>query len=160
MSDCSTGLRLPADLEKPFGFGHGRLVGGIFALGSEQAVISLDNSDHQASRGNLGLGPGHGLQRAGTPEIAHLAVGQHLVNTPLTDVFVYAVISNETCSRRSVALGIKILSVVTNTGQQARSRLDLILMSDTLVSQSCLEIDAGLSGQRQRVLQGQGLRRL
>src|SRR5205807_1580494 len=160
MGDLPAVFQLLTDLEKSLRFGSSRLVGGILTLGGEQAIIGLHYCNNQASRGNFRLGPGHRLQCAGTREVGNSSVRQHLVHVSLAYIFMNSIVGNKSYARRSITLAVKILSVVADVGQKRRSRLYLILMSNTLVCEGCLKINTVLAGQRHCILQSEGLRRL
>src|SRR5262244_247679 len=88
-------LQFLTDIEKSLCFIGSFLSRSVLALSSDQSVVRLHHSDHQAARGDLCLGPRYGLQRTCTTVCRQITHAKGFMNVSLADVFMNIVIGNE-----------------------------------------------------------------
>src|SRR5260370_16954202 len=80
------------------------------------------------------------------------------MNITLRDVLMDAVVGQEASGGGAVPLGVDVLHVVVDVGQQLRAALHGVLMRDTQVGESGAKLRGASSAARERILQGEDQR--
>ena len=88
-------FQLLADVEEPRCLRGRALHVRVLALCHYQTVVSLSDTDYQAAPCDLGLGSSLGQQSRGAPVIGDVRERQCFMRIRLADVFVHAVVGDE-----------------------------------------------------------------
>jgi hypothetical protein len=133
--DLAPALQFLTDVEKSSRLGSSALRRRVLALGHDQSVVRLGYSDHQAARGDLGLGPGLRQGGGGAAIVRKIGERDRLMYIRLADVLMYAIVGDElgrwasqraggtARGKRACALGVNERIVVVQVGQQSCASL-------------------------------------